>query len=129
MSFTGEREIDAGSILYTHNVEMRIRYLDGLYARTEDSAEWEDEHSDEYAALMTFRDECVGQWGQKAWDEGLSLVADSHWTTYAAQTAHDIYGEATETGFWDDDQWAEAAQGGYMSVTYNGEEYWGNGQA
>lgn len=117
-----------GDIIYSGEIDARMNELDALYAHTEDSSEWEEDHADEYAELRNFKDEIVSTWSEKAWNEGLSFVADSYWDEYAASHAHEIYGEATETLYWNDDLYSADLQDDFTKITLDDVEYWGDGQ-
>lgn len=106
-------------IIYTNDIEARIVYLQYIPTPEEDE--------DELTRLRDFRDQAVDTWGAEAWEHGFSLVAESYWDKYAAERSSDIYGEATKTGYWDDERWASDLQRGYEAVSYDGDAYLSDG--
>jgi hypothetical protein len=113
-------------IIYSADIDKRIAFLDG--AKIQDVDDWDDDWDDELTALVSFRYDVVIRFGTKAWDSGISFVADHYWPEYAASTASDAYGEATETLFWDDEKWAASEQEDYTSFKLEETEYWTDGQ-
>lgn len=114
-------------IIYSHRARERILYLESIPADLtrdlDESEEWELD------TLRQLRDKAVALWGEKAWDDGLSFIADHYWEEWAADQAEGIYGEAAKTEFWRSELWSETEQAKFESVTYDETEYWGDGES
>jgi hypothetical protein len=126
-------EFGHDDIIYSQDAEARIQELcasldgyDGSQHIVPDDFFNEDDRA-EYIALTDFRDEVISQWGNEAWEKNVSLVADHYWNEYAQNAAEDNYTGA-DTPYWDKKLWSDDYQRGYEKVTYDGTEYWSDGE-
>jgi hypothetical protein len=92
--------------------------------------EWEEDFGDELRALLKLQEEAEGS---PDWTHGETLIRDSHFTDYIEQLIDDCYELPKEltSGQWpwrhiqvDFEAAAEEAKYDYMSVDFDGVEYW-----
>ena len=121
-----DSDLSSEDILHPGTAQARIEELDGIYAREGDSADWEDVYADEYAALLKLRQLVTAEWSEASWTDNPGLLRDSYWEEYADHQAHDIYGEATETPYWDGKRYAEDMKQGFQSIEWDGATWYGN---
>ena len=89
---------------------------------------WLEENGEEFKALM---DLCDDADGFSDWKDGMTLIKDSYFKTYAEGLACDV-GLIKGPLHWPFNciDWGTAAdelQGDYSSVDFAGETYWGRG--
>jgi len=94
-------------------------------------SQWETwEHVEEYRALKAIEQECEG-YGD--WQYGETLIRDSYWQSYIEELIKDCYEMPKEmnNGAWpwrhftmDYEAAAEEAKEDYMSVDFDGVDYW-----
>lgn len=115
-------------ILDTRELETKI---EELREEIEDTSDVEDRQDleEKLTDLLTLR-ESVNDTFDSSWDDGMTLIADSHFEEYAEQTAKDtglINGETEGWPFRCID-WSEAAEelkNDYEEFTLDGVIYWG----
>jgi hypothetical protein len=88
--------------------------------------EWNEEYSEELAALRSFCEEAEGY--SEDWKYGATLIRDSYFSDYAIQFAEDI-GAIKDDATWpntciDWDQAAKELQMDYSAVEFDGITYW-----
>jgi hypothetical protein len=119
---------EGDDFLYAKDVQARIEELLGEQLGT-DPGDWADSpEKDELEELLSLRQQCYDTWGGIPWDDNLSLISSDYTGTYAHERAKDIYGEAADTIYWDDDLWAENYFEPWNKVTFGNTTYWGDGK-
>lgn len=119
-------QFEGGSVIYTADAQKRIDYLMSIPNRF--AREPDDDEEAEFDRLLLLKDGALALWGQSAWDNGLSLISDDYWEEYAADQANGLYGEVTETEFFNHPKWAESSLEGFDTVEFDDDAYWGNGK-
>jgi hypothetical protein len=87
--------------------------------------EWEEDFGDELLALLKLQEEAEGS---PDWTYGETLIRDSYFQDYAEQLADDV-GAIDSNASWpichiDWEAAADALKADYMSVDFDGVEYW-----
>jgi tetrahydromethanopterin S-methyltransferase subunit B len=114
----------------------QTEYFDTLESRTDDAKqtlddaqqaldEWDEENGAELKALQALADEASGS---PDWKYGETLIRDSYFEEYAQELAEDIGAIKTDAS-WPNNHidWeaaADALKQDYMSVEFDGVEYW-----
>lgn len=120
------RDLRGEDVFDSRDVIARIEELETEIA---DAAEMEEEPdadaAEELVALIALRDEASGS---PDWRYGETLIADSYFEEYAQQMAEDI-GAIDRNASWplthiDWTAAADALKQDYMSVEFDGVEYW-----
>src|ERR1700722_17738703 len=103
----------------SQDVDMRRFHLQGM--GREEREELESERAqgcdmlspeEELDRLTDFKAAVFGD----SWADRLGFIAESQWDEYAADWARDVYGEATETAYWDAEKWSQALMQDYTAV-------------
>lgn len=95
------------------------------------ATKWNDawEYAEEYRSLKTIADECEGVSG---WQYGEILIRDTYWQSYIEELIEDCYMTKETRDMISNWPWrhldmeaaAEEAKVDYMSVDFNGVDYW-----
>lgn len=128
-------DLSAEDILYSRDVDKRMAEARDRIAQLmmgpqdDDAMDEVQDLSEELSALREFRNSVTTPytrgWGSPG---GMSFVRESYWETYAASIAHDIYGEAAETPYWNRREFATDQLGEYEAATLDGITYLYNGR-
>ena len=86
---------------------------------------------EELEDLLSFKEEAISTFGETEWDDGITFIADHHFTEFAETFAGDIGAINPDAGWpissinWDDA--AEQLKYDYAEVSLGNTNYWGRG--
>jgi hypothetical protein len=111
------------SILDSRDIIAQIEYLSAVISDDASDADEVDIAEQELAVLRKLADEGISEW-----EDGATLIRDSYFTEYAEQLAGDIGAISADAG-WplshiDWEAAADELKMDYMSVDFDGVEYW-----
>lgn len=118
-------------IIDIRDIIERIEELEAVVSPSDESDGTDNEEREELATLTALLDECKGNGGDHqyhgAWYP-ITLINDTHFEDYARELAEDTGAIDRDAG-WPNNfiNWTEAAealQGDYTSVDFDGETYW-----